>query len=122
MMRNTQKGISLITVLVGGGVLAFIAVFGLKLVPVFTEYYGIKRAITAVASEANQQTVSVAELRSAFAKRAIVDNVTSVTPGDLDITKDSGQIVISVDYSRRIKIASNVSLLIDFSASSAPGR
>ena len=116
MTRKSQSGLSLIGVLFVGAVLGALVILGLKLVPVMTEYYGVKRSINAVASEADPQNASVSQLRSAFAKRATVDDISSVAPSDLDITKEDGRIVISVDYSRKIPLFSNVSLVIDFSA------
>jgi len=102
-----------------GVVLAAVVLLGLKLIPVFSEFFGVKRAIAAVAAEADPQTATVPQLRMAFSKRAMVDEVTSVSATDLDITKENGQIVISVEYSRKVPLFSGVSLLFDLSASSA---
>ena len=92
MTRKSQSGLSLIGVLFVGAVLGFLVILGLKLVPVMTEYYGVKRSINAVASEADPQNASVPQLRNAFAKRASIDDVTSVAASDLDITKEDGRI------------------------------
>lgn len=106
---------------VGAALSAFV-LLGLKLIPVLTEYHGIKRSIAAVAGEADPQNASVSQLRNAFSKRATVDDITSISPADLDITKEDGRIVISVDYSRKIHLFYNVSLVIDFSTSTGPSR
>ena len=119
MTRRNQSGLSLIGLLLVGALMACVLVVGLKMVPVFAEYYGIRRALAAVADSANPQTASVAELRSAFAKRAMVDDVSSVTASDIDITKENGRIVMSVDYSRKVSLFANVSLVVDFSVTSA---
>ena len=121
MTKKSQSGLSLIVVLLVGGILAAVLLVGLKLIPVISEYFGIRRAIAAVASGADPQTATVPQLRFAFTKRAIVDDISSISATDLDITKENGQIVISVDYSRKVHLVSNVSLLIDFSVSTAPG-
>lgn len=118
MTRKSQSGLSLIGVMFVGAVIAALLLLGLKLVPVMSEYYGVKRSINAVAAEADPQNASVAQLRNAFSKRATVDDISSVTAADLDITKEDGRIVISVDYSRKVPLFANVSLVIDFSATS----
>ena len=118
MTRKSQSGLSLVGVLFVGGAMAALVVVGLKLVPVVNEFYGIKRALVAVASGANPQTATVSELRNAFSKRVTVDDITSVTPADIDITKENGRIVMSVDYARKVPLYGKVSLLIEFSASS----
>jgi len=104
-----------------GSMAAAVVLLGLRLVPVVSEYFGIKRALAAVAGAANPQTATVSELRNAFTKRAIVDDISSITASDLDITKENGRIVMSVDYSRKVPLFTNVSLLIEFSASSPDG-
>jgi len=63
----------------------------------------------------------VNEMRKAFDRRAAIDNITVVTPGELEISKDSGEVVISFAYTKKIPLFANVSLLIDFAASTAPG-
>ena len=119
MTRKSQAGLSLIGTMFVGVVLAAVVLLGLKLIPVFSEFFGVKRAIAAVAAEADPQTATVPQLRMAFSKRAMVHEVTSVSATDLDITKENGQIVISVEYSRKVPLFSGVSLLFDLSASSA---
>ena len=119
MKHKSQSGLSLIGVMIGGAVLAALLLVGLKLIPVVSEYMGVKRSMAAVVGGANPQTATVSELRSAFTKRAMVDDVTTITASDVDITKEDGRIVMSIEYSRKVKLFGNVSLLIDFSASTA---
>lgn len=121
MTRKSQSGLSLIGVLLVGSMAAAVVLLGLRLVPVVSEYFGIKRALASVAGAANPQTATVSELRNAFSKRAIVDDISSITASDVDITKENGRIVMSVDYSRKVPLFSNVSLMIEFSASSPDG-
>ena len=118
MTRKSQSGLSLVSVLLVGGAMAALVVLGLKLIPVVNEYFGIKRALAAVVSASNPQSATVSELRNAFSKRVTVDDITSVTPADIDITKENGRIVMSVDYARKVPLYGKASLLIEFSASS----
>ena len=121
MMRKSQSGLSLVGVMLVGSMAAAVVLLGLRLVPVVSEYFGIKRALAAVAGAANPQTATVSELRNAFTKRAIVDDISSITASDVDVTKENRRIVMSVDYSRKVPLFTNVSLLIEFSASSPDG-
>ena len=121
MTRKSQSGLSLVGVMLVGSMAAAVVLLGLRLVPVVSEYFGIKRALASVAGAANPQTATVPELRNAFAKRAIVDDISSITASDVDITKENGRIVMSVDYSRKVPLIANVSLMIEFSASSPDG-
>lgn len=114
---NKQRGLSLIGVLFVGAILGFLFLVGLRVVPAMTEYLAIKRAISAVAEEASGES-SVSDLRRDFDKRAYVEDVKSVQGADLDITKVNGEIEITAEYSRKIPLVANVSLLLEFEATS----
>lgn len=120
MMRKKQRGISFLVVFLIGVVLALGAVGGMKIAPAYTEFLTVKKAVAAVAA-GEGRTGSVTEIRKAFDRRANIDSITVVTPGELEISKDGGDVVISFAYQKRIPLFANVSLLIDFAASTAPG-
>lgn len=119
-MRNKQRGISFLVIFLIGVVLALAAVGAMKIAPAYSEFMTIKKTVAAVAAS-DGRTGSVTEIRKAFDRRASIDNITAVTPGELEISKDGGEVVISFAYEKRIPLFSNVSLLIDFAASTAPG-
>lgn len=114
---KSQRGLSLVKLLVGGFLLALLAIAGMKVVPSVIEYYKIKKAITAVAGQANSNT-SVSEVRTAYAKYVEIDVIKAVQPQDLEVYKDSGELVISFSYSQKIKLGGPVSLVIDYEGSS----
>jgi Domain of unknown function (DUF4845) len=119
-MRNKQRGISFLVIFLIGVVLALAAVGAMKIAPAYAEFMTAKKAIVAIAA-GEGRTGSVTEMRKAFDRRSAIDNITVVTPGDLEISKDGGEVVISFAYAKKIPLFANVSLLIDFAASTAPG-
>jgi uncharacterized protein DUF4845 len=119
-MRNKQRGIGFLLIFLIGVVLALAAVGAMKIAPAYTEFITIKKTVMAIAASEGR-TGSVGEIRKAFDRRSNIDNITAVTPGELEISKDGGEVVISFAYQKRIPLFANVSLLIDFAASTAPG-
>lgn len=119
-MRNKQLGISFPVVFLLGVILALGAVGALKVAPAYMDFVTAKKAIAVIAASEGRAG-SVADVRKAFDRRANVDNITVVTPGELEITKDGGDLVIAFAYSQKIPLFANVSLVIDFKASTAPG-
>ncbi len=119
-MRNKQRGISFLAVFLIGVVLALVAVGAMKIAPAYADFMTAKKDMLAVAAS-DGRTGSVSDIRKAFDRYADVDSITVVTGADLDISKDSGDTVISFAYTKKIPLFANVSLLIDFAASSAPG-
>jgi len=111
--RNRQRGVSLggtIFVLI---ILAVLFVFGAKLVPTFTEYMAIKKAIV----EAKGAGTTVREIQISFDRQADINNITALTGKDLEIVKDGENIVVSFAYEKKIPIGGPASLLLEFSGS-----
>ncbi|MCB1955906.1 MAG: DUF4845 domain-containing protein [Rhodocyclaceae bacterium] len=113
-----QKGMTLIGLLLTGIGLALVFLLGMKTVPAVTEFAAVKRVINAVAESADPGTSTVPGIRKDFDLRATVDDIKSVRGADLDITKRSGRVEISVAYSRKVPLVANVSLLLEFEARS----
>ena len=107
---NAQRGVSLsglIFVLIVVGVLA---VFAMKVIPSYTEYRAIKTAIV----KAKETGGTVREMQLAFDRNAGVNDVSAISGRDLVITHDGGESEISFAYEKRIPLAGNVSLAIDY--------
>jgi hypothetical protein len=119
-MRNKQRGVSFLVIFLIGVVLALVAVGAMKIAPAYQDFMTAKKDMLAVAGSEGR-TGSVVDIRKAFDRRADIDSITVVAGADLNISKDGGDTVISFAYTKKIPLFANVSLLIDFAASSAPG-
>jgi Tfp pilus assembly protein PilE len=115
-MHNKQRGITLGGLVMVLFVVIIVALVGLKVVPAYMEYGTAKNAIQAIARERNASTP--AEVRRAFESRAAIDDINSVKPSDLDITKEGGEMVISFAYRKEVPLFANVGVYVDFAASS----
>ncbi len=116
-----QRGLSFWGFLFVGVLAALALLVGFKVTPSVVEYYGIKKAITTVAAEATPGT-TVTDIRNAFMRRQAIDDFSSVDGKDLDISKDGGDVVISVAYDKKIPLFANVSLLIEYEATSGKSK
>jgi hypothetical protein len=114
---NRQRGVALSGLIFWGVVIAMLSMLGLKVGPEVVDYYKIVSSVKSVAKDAGGKTVP--EIRAAYAKYAEVNHTKTISPSDLSITKEGGQVVISFAYESRIPLFANVSLLIDFEGSSS---
>ena len=114
---NKQRGVALAGVLVWGFIISLVAVLAMKVVPEYVTYFKILKDVKAVALNSSGKTVP--EIRASFAKYMEVEHVSTITPADLDISKEGNTIVIAFAYEKRIPLFYNISLLIDFEGSSA---
>jgi hypothetical protein len=116
-MRMNQLGVSLGGLMVGSAILIVVAMVGLKLVPSYIEFFAVKKAITAVGEEA-RNGANAAAIRRSFDSRSTIDAIDSVKAADLEISKDSTGVVVSVAYRKEIPLVANVGIYIDFAAAS----
>ena len=113
-MRKSQLGIGLGGLLVGAAIFITLAMFGMKLGPSYLEFFAIKKAVNAIAQE--KRGASVNEIRKAFDARASIDNISTITGADLEVTKEGSELVISSNYRKEVPLVANVGVYIEFHA------
>ena len=119
-MQSRQRGLSMIGFLFVAVVLVMIAMLAMKLVPAYIEYFSVKKILATMGQESDLKSKSNADIRNDFAKRAEIGYVSAVKPEDIVVDRHGAVPVVSTDYTFRTKLVGNVSLVIDFSASSDP--
>ena len=112
-IKNKQRGVSLIGVLLIGGTLVFLGIVGAQVVPTYIEYGLINKAVDKAKGSA-----SPAEARSNFDKAAQIDDIKSITGKDLVIKQEDSKIVISFAYSKEIPLAGPAYLLMKYAGRS----
>jgi predicted membrane protein len=119
-MKSQQRGLTMLGFLFVAVMLIFVAMLAMKLVPAYIEFFSVKKILNTMGQESGLKSKSNAEIRKDFIKRANVGYVTVVKPEDLTIDRRNGGLVVSADYVFRSKLVGNVSIVVDFSASSDP--
>jgi len=112
-MLKTQRGLSLIGLIVVLFIVAALALLGMKLAPSLIEYRSAKTAIEGIAAQNPQ---SPAEVRKAFESRSAIDDINTVKPTDLEISKEGNALVIAFSYRKEVPLFKNVGLYIDYAA------
>jgi type II secretory pathway pseudopilin PulG len=110
--QQYQRGVSLSGLIVVLVVLSALALLAAKVLPAWSEYRSANDAM----AKAKAGGGSVAEMRSSFDKNAQINNVNAVAGRDLVFSNESGENEISFAYEKRIPLAGNVSLVIDYAA------
>ena len=115
-----QAGVSLIGMLIIASLAAFFLLLAFRSVPAYSEYFAVQKILNAITQQATKDT-TVTQLRRSFEDRAYIDYVETVGPEDLIVTKQGGDLVLSVDYERRVPVVANIYLLFEFHPKSRGG-
>lgn len=110
--RSEQRGISPLTLVAIGVVVAFVAVIGMRVFPSVNEYWTIQRTINKMTMSGGS---SVAEIRRAFDKQKDIDySIQSISGNDLEVTKVGEKVQISFAYDKQIPLFGPAFLLIKY--------
>lgn len=114
--RAHQRGLSLLSLLVTGVVLAYGAIIGAKVYPTVQEYRAVQRAVNQAA-----ETDSVAAARMSFDRSARADAISALAGRDLQVVQQGGRMQVRFAYDKEILLGGPVYLLIKYQGESAPG-
>ena len=115
-MRKRQQGISIIGFLILLAVVGFFAYAAMLLIPAYTEYFGVVKAMKALADEAGAETMPIEQIRSKldfnFNLQYVGDK--TVPPSAIKLNTQGGGRILQVAYDKEIPFLYNVSLLVHF--------
>ena len=117
-MKSKQSGITLIGFVVVLAVLGFFAYMAMKLVPAYTEYGGVVKAMNQTASE-GVEGKTLDQVRREMMRKLDFQYVdeASVHPSDITFGEGAGGNELRVSYDRQIPFLYNIDFLIHFSKS-----
>jgi len=113
-----QKGFTFWSLTFTVGIIAIVALLTMKLFPAYAEFFAVKKAINRMANEGSLSSMEKHEIQRAFDRSQGIDDIRSVQPKDLQITRNnSGETVVTADYEVVIPLVANISALLKFHAS-----
>ena len=115
-LKRRQQGITLIGLIFVGAILACVFLVGSQILPTVIEYQAVLKGAKKAAAEGG----TVQQIRASFDRAATIDQITSISAKDLEITKDSsGEPVVSFAYDREIHLVGPAYLVMKYEGTSA---
>ena len=112
-MKHQQRGISFIGLLFVGGVVACVGILAAQVAPTLIEYQAINKAVNKAAAGN-----TVPEVRLIFEKAGAIDDISSISGKDLEVTKEGDKTVVAFAYTREIHMAGPAYLLLKYTGRS----
>lgn len=112
--KSRQKGMTFVGLIFVAGLVAVTVAIGMQVVPTYTEFRTVQKAVDKAASEGN----TVPEVRAIFDRAANIDYITSITGKELEVTKVNEKIVVSFAYQREIHLTGPAYLTLKYNGRS----
>ncbi|HTL14109.1 MAG TPA: DUF4845 domain-containing protein [Thermomonas sp.] len=115
-MKRKQGGMTFIGFVIVLAVAIFFVYCGMKVVPMYTEFYSVKKSLASLASEPGIANASKEKIRDLLFKRLYMSYANNVKTDALKMeTTDSGYKLV-VDYERREQLIANLDVVGKFHA------
>ena len=116
-MRKEQ-GVTLTGFIVFSVVIIFCLLFAFKIGPSYFEYWTIKKQLKVLAADPVSRAPTRREFEAAFTARQTLENIKSIGAGDVSITKEGNDVLLSAEYSTKVHLLGNLSACMDFAPTS----
>jgi hypothetical protein len=117
-MKSKHAGMTLISFLILLLVVGFFAYMAMKLVPAYTEFMGVQKALNDMTTE-NFDGKSMLEIRNDLIKKMDYQYVSNgtIAPEDISVTKGDQGLQLQVAYDKDIPFMYNIDFLVHFEKS-----
>ena len=116
-LDRKQGGMTLISFLVVLAVVGFAAYLGMKLFPMYQEYYAVRTAAKSLAAEPGVGDMDPAKIQNLFFRRLFINYSESVKPGNVKIERIDSGWNMKVNYEVRRPLVGNLDVVGKFDVS-----
>lgn len=113
-MKRTQQGMTLIGFVLVLAVAGVFIYMGMKLIPMYSEYYAVKQAMDGMAREPGMAEADAAKIKDAFFRRLYTSYAENVKPENVKLLRKDAGWLMSVDYEVRRPLIANIDVVGHF--------
>ena len=113
-MKRTQRGMTLIGFIIVLAVVGIFAYMGMKVIPMYSEYYSVNQAVNGLASEPGVAGLDVSKVRALFFRRLYVSYSENVKEGNVKLQRKGTSWLMTVDYEVRRPLIANLDVVGKF--------
>ncbi len=111
MNHKRQGGITLISFLIVLGVVGFAAFIGMKLFPMYQEYYSVKSSMKGLESEPGIGDMDPSKIQDLFFRRLYINYSENVKPNNVKFERTDGGWLMRVNYEVRRPLVGNLDVV-----------
>jgi hypothetical protein len=115
-MKRTQSGITLLGFIIVLAVVGLFAYVGMKLFPMYSEFYSVKSALKGLANEPGIANTDPAKIKDLFFQRLYISYSENVESENVKITRVDSGWQMDVNYEVRKPVIANLDVVGKFQA------
>jgi hypothetical protein len=115
-MKRKQSGLTFIGFVIVLAVAGLFIYVGMKLVPMYTEYYSVKKALASLANEDGIANQSAPQVKEKFFKRLYMSYALNVKNQHVKVERREASWIVIVDYETRRPMIANLDVVGKFHA------
>ena len=108
-----QRGMTLIGFIIVLAIGVFVAYIGMKIIPIYIDYYSVRQAMTSLQEEPGVENMSPARIRDLFFRKLYVSYVDDVKPENVTVLRQGG-LRFRVAYEVREDVLGNMDVVATF--------
>jgi hypothetical protein len=115
-MKRNQSGLTFIGFVIVLAVAGLFIYVGMKLVPMYTEFYSVKKALASLANEDGIANKSAGQVEEMFFKRHYMSYALNVKHDHVKVERRETSWIVIVDYENRRPLIANLDVVGKFHA------
>ena len=115
-MKRTQGGMTLVGFIIVLGVAGMFIYMGMKVIPMYSEFYAVKEALQGLAGEPEIASKDPAEIEKLFFRRLDISYADTVEPEHVKIVRKDAGYLMTVKYEVRTPLIANLDVVGRFDA------
>jgi hypothetical protein len=118
-MKRTQRGMTLLSFVIVLAVVGFAAYIGMKLFPMYSEFYSVKQALKGLQQEPGIANQDPAKIKDLFFRRLYISYSDNVKPENVKLQRSESGVGwnMDVNYEVRKPLVGNLDVVGKFTAS-----
>jgi hypothetical protein len=113
-LRQKQKGMTLIGWMLSLAILGFFVIFGLRLTPLYLDYFSLRDMIDEISAEASSTGMTQGQIWRTLEKRLDMNYIDYIKQEHLKLKRHGKKTDIALNYEAKRPLFGNIHLVVDF--------
>ncbi|EAQ99369.2 DUF4845 domain-containing protein [Congregibacter litoralis] len=112
--NNRQQGMGMLGMLIIAVMVGFFVMSGIRIAPGLIEYQTVRELVIEAAEEFDDEEDTIADIRRQLSGSFNMNQIKSIGPRDVDITRENGKVVLNANYEDRIPLFWRIDAVVKY--------